>query len=77
MTAPMPSLDYYAHDAEAMIPVIERRGIHPDEVRAVVATMEGLLDALGTMPLQIEEMADKIGHLEEELATLRGAARRE
>lgn len=43
---PVPSLAYYADDAEALIHTIERRGIHPSEARDVIDVILDLLDRL-------------------------------
>lgn len=42
MTAPVPSLDFYAYDTEALIRVISERGVHPSEVHVVVRELKAL-----------------------------------
>jgi len=43
MTAPMPSLQFYANDIGDFICAIENRGIHPTEVGVVIRVLRGLV----------------------------------
>lgn len=52
MTAPMPSLHYYADDAEAMARAIETRGIHPDEAGVVAYAIRALLDEIEALGVE-------------------------
>lgn len=44
MTAPLPSLRFYANDVDDFIRVVAERGIHPTEVDAVVRMLTTLRD---------------------------------
>ena len=72
MTAPMPSLRFYANDITDFICAIEDRGIHPTETDVVVRVLRDLVtDAEGARREAREAQTYRTNGEAEELADLR------
>lgn len=55
MTAPLPSLRFYANDVDDFIRVVAERGVHPTEVDAVVRMLTTLRDETETAQREARE----------------------
>jgi len=72
MTAPMPSLHFYANDIDDLIRAVEERGVHPTETDVIVRAMKDLLAEAATAQREAREAQTYRANGEaEELADLR------
>lgn len=72
MTAPMPSLHFYANDIDDLIRAIEDRGVHPTETDVIVRAMKNLLAEAATAQCEAREAQTyRANGKAEELADLR------
>ena len=76
MTAPMPSLHFYANDIDDLIRAVEERGVHPTETDVIVRAMKDLLAEAATARREAREAqtyrangeAEKLADLRDDLA---------
>lgn len=72
MTAPMPSLHFYANDIDDLIRAVQERGVHPTETDVIVRAMKDLLAEAETARREAREAQTYRANGEaEELADLR------
>lgn len=72
MTAPMPSLQFYANDIDDLICAIEDRGIHPTEVGVVIRMLRNMVTDNDALRREAREAQTYRANGEaEELADLR------
>jgi len=72
MTAPMPSLRFYANDVDDFIRVVAERGVHQTEADAVVRMLTTLRDANDALQREVREATTYRYNAEaEELSDLR------
>jgi hypothetical protein len=72
MTAPMPSLHFYANDIDDLIRAVEERGVHPTETDVIVRAMKDQLAETATAQREAREARTyRVNGEAEELVDLR------